>query len=222
MELCTCMQGDRASGSPAGDVLPVGVPVLAQVSLAALSSCDLLLQGVSLVPHAGPGGQQPGVGCSQLPEPPRGTSPCPATSEKAPISDRDDVCRGFTDTQYLCEDALALEEDSLPDCTVHGTVQCWPDRCCPCCCAGVAVRQVSCAASAEAPVLFRKGDVHSVAAQVVREAPGRGVPVGDLAVTWQRSRCVTLGMGQELVSNPGAGIMKYGETASMLAVGRAV
>ena len=64
----------------------------------------------------------------------------------------------------------------------------------------MAVRQASCAASAEAPVLFRKGDVHSVAAQVVREAPGQGVPVGDLAVTWQRSRCVTLGIGHVLES----------------------
>lgn len=45
----------------------MGVPVLAQASLAALASCDLLLQGISLVPHAGPGSQQPGVAFIQLP-----------------------------------------------------------------------------------------------------------------------------------------------------------
>ena len=42
-------------------MLPVGVPVLAQASLAALSSCELLLQGISLVPHAAPGSEQPCV-----------------------------------------------------------------------------------------------------------------------------------------------------------------
>ena len=46
--------------------------------------------------------------------------------------------------------------------------------------------------SAESPVLIRKGYVHSVAAQLVRGAHGRGVPAGDLVVTWKRSRCMTL------------------------------
>ena len=32
------------------NVLPVGMPILAQASLAAVASCDLLLQGIRLVP----------------------------------------------------------------------------------------------------------------------------------------------------------------------------
>lgn len=54
--------------------------------------------------------------------------------------------------------------------------------------AGVSISAAVPAASAESPVLLRKGDVHSVVARVSSQRPGRGVPSGHLAVTWRRSR----------------------------------
>ena len=102
------MQDVGVSGSPAGDVLPVGVPVLAQVSLAALSSCDLLLQGVSLVPHAGPGSQQPGVGCSSLPQISSWFIILSCDKHLSPHIQGCWCGRRCTDTQHLCEGAPAL------------------------------------------------------------------------------------------------------------------
>ncbi|BDA49831.1 probable trafficking protein particle complex subunit 11 at N-terminal half [Coccomyxa sp. Obi] len=43
-------------------------------------------------------------------------------------------------------------------------------------------------ATEDAPVVFRKGDVHTVIAQVLSQRAGHGLPSGHLAVTWQRSR----------------------------------
>ena len=48
----------EAASSTRGDVLPVGLPVLAQASLAAAASCDLLLQGIRLVPPAEEAGER--------------------------------------------------------------------------------------------------------------------------------------------------------------------
>ena len=47
--------------------------------------------------------------------------------------------------------------------------------------------------SAAAPVLFRKGDVHTALVRLIRQLPGQAVPAGDLEVTWQRSRHAYLG-----------------------------
>jgi hypothetical protein len=55
------------------------------------------------------------------------------------------------------------------------------------------VLEAASSASAAAPVLFRKGDVHTALARLIRQSPGQAVPVGDLEVTWQRSRRAYLG-----------------------------
>ena len=55
-------------------------------------------------------------------------------------------------------------------------------------CAGVSVVGFVSTATAEAPVLFRKGDVHTVIAQILSQRAGRSVRSGRLKVTWQRSR----------------------------------
>ena len=43
-------------------------------------------------------------------------------------------------------------------------------------------------ATEDVPVVFRKGDVHTVIAQVLSHRAGRGLSPGHLAVMWQRSR----------------------------------
>lgn len=54
--------------------------------------------------------------------------------------------------------------------------------------AGVSVVGFVPTATAADPVLFRKGDVHTVVAQMLSQQAGRNIPSGHLAVTWQRSR----------------------------------
>ena len=56
-------------------------------------------------------------------------------------------------------------------------------------CAGTAVLEAAPNVSAASPVRFRKGDVHTALARLIRQLPGLAVPAGDLEVTWQRSRC---------------------------------
>jgi hypothetical protein len=54
--------------------------------------------------------------------------------------------------------------------------------------AGVSIVGFVPTATALEPVLFRKGDVHTVLAQMLSQQAGRNIPSGHLAVTWQRSR----------------------------------
>ncbi|KAK9904998.1 hypothetical protein WJX75_007420 [Coccomyxa subellipsoidea] len=64
-------------------------------------------------------------------------------------------------------EALATNDQSLPGVSIVGFVP---------------------TATALEPVLFRKGDVHTVLAQMLSQQAGRNIPSGHLAVTWQRSR----------------------------------
>ena len=57
---------------------------------------------------------------------------------------------------------------------------------------GVELLHCSSAVSESQPVLFRKGDVQTVVGTILCKQPTSAVSPATLAVTWQRSRCITV------------------------------
>lgn len=93
------------------------------------------------------------------------SSPTAAASAGCPTHTFSDMCTVIRQAQLPCTERILLYAR-----------------------AGVSTLGFVATATEETPVVFRKGDVHTVVAQMLSQRAGRGLPSGHLAVTWQRSR----------------------------------